>query len=124
MSGAGRANQPHDRPGPSELIDAVRAHLADDLGPRSEGRDRFLLRVAANALAIAGRELSSGPADAAAHAERLAGLGVTSEAELAEAVRGGGFDDRWGELIEVLWATTLDKLAVANPRYRDEAAET
>lgn len=123
MSGEGRANWPHDRPGPSELVEAVRAYLADDVGPRSEGRDRFLLRVAANALAIAGRELASGPADAASHSERLAVLGVTSEAELAEAVREGEFDDRWGELTEVLWATTLDKLAVANPRYRDEAAE-
>jgi hypothetical protein len=123
VSGDRRANWPHDAPGPAELVEAVRAYLADDLGPRSVGRDRFLLRVAANALAIVGREIASGPADAVAHAERLTRLGVASEAELAAAIRTGGFDGRWDELADALWATTLDKLAVANPRYRDEAAE-
>lgn len=114
-----RANWPHDVPGAGELVEAVRRYLADDLGPRSEGRDRFLLRVASNALAIAVREIEAGPADAAAHTARLADLGVASEQELAEAVRAGDFDDRWPELADALWATTLDKLAVANPRYAD-----
>lgn len=123
MTDERRTNWPHDAPPPVELVEAVRAYLADDLGPRSEGRDRFLLRVAANALGIVGRELASGPSDVAAHGERLAGLGVASEAELADAVRAGRFDDRWEELIDALWGTTLDKLAVSNPRYRDEAAE-
>ena len=31
--------------------------------------------------------------------------------------------ERRAQLAEVLWATTLDKLAVANPAYRDESAE-
>ena len=61
----------------------MRDYLADDLGPRSEGRDRFLLRVAANALSIAAREIEALPADAAAHAAMLADFGVATEAELS-----------------------------------------
>lgn len=118
-----RTNWPHDVPDAHELVEAVRRYLADDLGPRAEGRDRFLLRVAANALGIVAREIELGPAHRAAHAERLAGFGVIAEADLCEAIRNGDLDDRAADLARALWATTLDKLAVANPRYRDEAAE-
>ena len=118
-----RTNWPHDVPNAAELVEAVRHYLTDDLGPRAEGRDRFLLRVASNALAIVERELELGPDHAIAHAERLAALGVDSEEELSQAIRRGELDDRTEELAGVLWATTLDKLAVANPRYRDESAE-
>ena len=112
---------PHDLPDAQELVETVREYLADDLGPRAEGRDRWLLRIAANALTIAARETRSGATDRAAHAARLAALGVESESELAEAIRSGAFDDRRAELAEALWATTLDKLAVANPSYRDDS---
>ena len=118
-----RTNYPHDVPTAAELVGAVRAYLADDLGPRSEGRDRFLLRVAANALAIAEREIAALPADAAAHAEMLASFGVESESDLSETIRSGGLDGRHGELADALWTTTLAKLSVANPGYRDETLE-
>jgi hypothetical protein len=119
-----RTNWPHDVPDARELVEAVRDYLQDDLGPRAEGRDRFILRVAANALSIAAREIVALPADAIAHAERLAAFGVDSEQALCEAIRSGGLDGRLDELAESLWATTLDKLAVANPAYRDQSAET
>ena len=99
----------------------MRDYLSDDLGPRAEGRDRWMLRIAANALAIAAREARSAPQDRAAHAERLGSLGVSSEQELAQAIRNGLLDDRRVELAEALWATTLDKLAVANPSYREDS---
>jgi uncharacterized protein DUF6285 len=118
-----RANWPHDVPDARELVEAVRDYLADDLGPRAEGRDRFMLRVAANALSIAAREIEAQPADAAAHRERLAALGVDSELALSQAIRDGAFDGRRGELAAALWQTTVAKLAVANPRYRDESLE-
>lgn len=123
MSGAERTNWPHDVPSAAELVAAVRDYLADDLGPRSEGRDRFLLRVAVNALAIAAREIDALPADAAAHAAMLAEFDVESEADLSAAIREGDLDDRRGELASALWLTTLAKLAVANPGYRDESLE-
>ena len=118
-----RTNWPHDAPDAKELVAAVRDYLADDLGPRAEGRDRWMVRIAANALTIAARELESGVADASAHTDRLAILGVADEEALAFAIRAGSLDDRRAELTRLLWETTLDKLAVANPRYRDEAAE-
>jgi len=120
---APRENWPHDVPDARELVEAVRDYLKDDLGPRAEGRDRFILRVAANALSIAAREIAALPADAVAHGERLAALDVDSERALGEAIASGDLDHRMSELAEALWATTLDKLAVANPAYRDETLE-
>ena len=118
-----RTNWPHDVPSAAELVAAVRDYLADDLGPRSEGRDRFLLRVAANALSIAEREIAALLADAAVHAEMLESFDVASEAALSAAIRAGELDHRRDDLAEALWTTTLRKLAVANPRYRDESLE-
>lgn len=115
-------NWPHDLPDAEELLEVVRAYLADDLGPRAEGRDKWLLRIAANALSIVAREMRSGATDRAAHTARLASLGAESESQLAEAIRNGAFDDRQGELAEALWETTLDKLAVANPSYGEESS--
>ncbi len=120
---APRTNWPHDVPDARELVEAVRDYLADELGPRAEGRDRWMVRIAANALTIAAREIETGPADAAAHAERLALFGVTSDAELAAQVRRGEFDAGASDVALALWATTLDKIAVANPGYRDESLE-
>lgn len=114
-------NWPHDLPDAEELLEVVRAYLADDLGPRAEGRDKWLLRIAANALSIVAREMRSGATDRAAHTARLASLGAESESQLAEAIRSGAFDDRQGELAEALWETTLDKLAVANPSYGEDS---
>ena len=47
----------------------------------------------------------------------LARLGVSSEGELAEAIRSGAIDDRSDELHAVLVRGVAEKLAVANPRY-------
>lgn len=118
-----RANWPHDVPSAAELIAAVRDYLVDDLGPRSDGRDRFLLRVAANALSIAEREIEALPVDAPAHAAMLASFGAASESELSAAIRSGALDDRTAELAAALWETTLAKLAVTNPAYRDGSLE-
>ncbi|MGH9112262.1 MAG: DUF6285 domain-containing protein, partial [Acidimicrobiales bacterium] len=54
---------------------------------------------------------------AAAHAERLAALGLSSEAELAAAIRSGRLDDRWDDVAAAVRATVADKLAVASPDY-------
>jgi len=119
-----RENWPHDVPDARELVEAVRDYLQDDLGPRAEGRDRFILRVAANALSIAAREIEALPRDVVTHEQRLVALGVDSEKALAEAIRVGQLDNRRSALAESLWSTTLDKLAVANPGYRDESLES
>ena len=63
------------------------------------------------------RELQVGAAQAAAHADRLAQLDCTDEADLARRIREGDLDDRLPEVRELVWATVRDKLAVANPKY-------
>jgi hypothetical protein len=102
---------PHDRPTGAELLDAVQEWTAQ-LG--LSGRDAFLARVAHRALDVVRRELALGPALAAAHADRLAGLGVTSDAELARQVRSGRTDDA---VVGAVTAAVVDKLRVADPAH-------
>lgn len=108
---------PHDAPNGTELLEAVREWIEREVIPGTEGRLRFHARVAANVLGIVEREIELGPAQGAAHDERLARLGVANDAELAAAIRRRDFDDRADELRALLAETVLDKLAVANPRY-------
>jgi hypothetical protein len=109
--------QPHDRPSAAELVAAVREFLEADVLEATEGRVRFHARVAINVLGIVERELALGPAQAAAHAERLARLGFADDAALAAAIRAGDLDDRDGEVKACLLESARDKLLVANPRY-------
>ena len=110
---------PHDAPSAAELLEAVREWLERDVMPATEGRLKFHARVAVNVLAMVERELAAGPAQAEAHARRLAELGVADDTELAAAIRERRLDDRAAEVRELLRAAVDDKLAVANPRYFD-----
>jgi aminoglycoside phosphotransferase (APT) family kinase protein len=112
---------PHDVPSAVELLDAVRGYLETDVMAATEGRVRFHARVAANVVAMVGRQIATTPAMAEAHAARLAHLGVASEAELGAAIRSGRFDDRFDEVTDLVRATVADKLAVANPGYAEVA---
>jgi len=107
----------HDVPTAAELLEAVREWVAGDARDATTGRVQFHTRVVANVMSMLERELESGPAMAEAHAARLAGLGVTSEADLASRIRAGEWsvDDRG--LLDAVRATVVDKLAVANPKY-------
>ncbi len=60
------APDPHGRPTASELLDAVRGFLTDQVMPATGGQLAFHARVAANALAIVIRELDLGPMPAGA----------------------------------------------------------
>lgn len=55
------APAPHGRPTVSELLDAVRAFLTDQVMPATGGQLAFHARVSANVLAIIARELELGP---------------------------------------------------------------
>jgi hypothetical protein len=115
----------HDRPTAQELVEAVREYLERDVMPGTEGRLSFHARVAANALAMVERELTTGAALDAAEHDRLVQLlghdGTIADltTELARGIRAGDFDSRRAELVGLLRATTLAKLAVANPTYAE-----
>jgi hypothetical protein len=108
---------PHDAPSATELLEAVREWIDRDVVAATDGRLRFHARVASNVLAMVEREIQLGPQQEQAHRGRLDQLGVADDTELAAAIRGRAFDDRTDELIELLTASVVDKLAVANPRY-------
>jgi hypothetical protein len=109
---------PHDAPSAVELLEAGREWLDREVVASTDGRLRFHARVAANVLAMVEREIELGPAQAAAHQDRLERLGVADDTELAAAIRDRRFDDRAGELRALLAEMVADKLAVANPNYR------
>jgi len=107
----------HDAPSAVDLLDAVREFLVDDVMSGTDGRLRFHARVAANVVAMVGRQLALGPAQEADHAELLGRLGVNSDAELADAIRSGRLEGRRGEVGAVVRASVAAKLAVAHPGY-------
>jgi hypothetical protein len=107
----------HGVPSAAELAAALRAFLADEVMPATEGRMSFMARVASNVAGQIERELELGPAFARAHAARLAALGVADDAALAQALRAGELDDRTDQVIAVLRASTADRLRIANPRH-------
>lgn len=107
----------HGRPTAAELVAAVRGYLLDEVVPATEGGLRFHARVAANALAIVERELAEGAEVADAHHAALRRLGVSSEADLAAAIRTGALDDRLDEVVTAVRATVRARLEAANPAH-------
>jgi aminoglycoside phosphotransferase (APT) family kinase protein len=101
---------PHDRPTAEELLEAVQEWVG---GLTLGGRDHFLARVTTRALDVVRRELRLGPAIALRHEQRLAALGVGSDAELARQIRAGRDDQT---VAAAVCASVVDKLLVADPR--------
>jgi len=114
---------PHDSPSAAELIEAVREWLQRDVMPGSRSVSKFHGRVAANVLAIVEREIELGPAQSVRHHQRLDQLGVSSDHELAAAIRAGDLDDRLDETRTLVWDSVHDKLRVANPGYLERVEE-
>jgi hypothetical protein len=126
-----------DRPDARELLEAVRAFLEEQVVPALEGTRQFHARVAANVLAIVGRELAGGdvalreewralaallelpaaapPADAAALAAAVRELNAT----LATRIQRGDADaGPWRRaVLDHLRRTADARLAIANPKY-------
>jgi len=112
-----------EQPRAAELIDAVSEFITRDLAPTLTGRLAFHARVAANVLAIIRRELLQGPDADRADAARLAALlghegdPAALTDELCRRIADGQIAPDDPALIEHLWATTLDTLAVDQPNY-------
>jgi hypothetical protein len=113
----------HDVPTASELVEAVREFVEDELMASLDGMARFHARVAVNALAIVERELEQGGADVRTHTARLAALGYDDDAGLASAIRSGAEDHRWDEVRGAVAESVAAKLRVANPRYLEDLEE-
>lgn len=116
-----------DRPTASELLAAIADFLREEAIPaldRTDPRLGFQTRVAVNSLAILEREARLGPAADAREHERLTKLlgrdGTLTELnrELARQLRAGERDERDATLMAHLEATTADKIAIANPKWR------
>jgi len=113
----------YDPPGMRELVAVVREFLERQAMPALEGRLAFHARVAANALGIVERELERGPAAALAERERLRSLLGSDDPldaqnrELCRRLRSGELGLGTPGLVDHLRATTLEKLAVDQPRY-------
>ena len=116
-----------DRPTSSELLTAIADFLREEATPaldRTDPRLGFQMRVAVNSLAILEREGRLGPAaDAREHARLVALLGQDGTLEelnrmLVRQIRTGARDERDAALMAHLDATTADKIAIANPKWR------
>jgi hypothetical protein len=108
---------PFGRPTLGEMVEAVREYIERNVMERSEGGARFEARIARNVLQTVERQIELGPAIAAAHSARLAGLGFDNDAALAHAIRSAAFDADWHDVAIALAGSARDQLLVANPSY-------
>ena len=112
-----------DDPTPAELVKAVADFLRADVMPRIEGHAAFKLRVGINALDLVERQLTlSEASDAAEHARltQIMGLHGTLEdlnRDFAEGIAKGEIGLHGPGVADHLWQTTLEKLAVDQPKY-------
>jgi len=114
-----------DAPTAAELVEAVARWLTEEHAPALRGGPRFQALVAAQALAMAARELADGPAHAAADARALGALADTDPAAgadaarrtLAAALRAGDHDGDLPAVVAVLREHVRRKLALARPGY-------
>lgn len=122
-----------DRPSAAELLDAVRGFIESEVIPALEGRRKFHARVAANVLAIVGRELAAEEAQLDAEWRGLSELlgdrerpRQSEEArqalrtlneELCARIRAGEADAGpfRDAVLRHVRRTVRDKLAVVNP---------
>jgi len=107
--------------GGSELLEAVRVFLREQVLPELEGYTAYNTRVAANAVGIVARELQQGGAIAALDRDLAQALALDPArgpvaVQVARGLRDGTLaaDAR---LLDYLRARTLCAIAIDNPRY-------
>ena len=118
-----RAGSSDERlPRQEAILQAVSGFIAEDVVRQLQGRERFLARVAVNALGIAQREAELGPDLARAEQQRLKALLDKEDTlqtlrwQLVEALRDGLALDTPG-LAQHLRQTVAGQLAIDQPRY-------
>lgn len=112
-------------PKTEELVQSV-ARWIDEIRPGLDPRNAFLARVASNALAAVGRELTQGPAAEAEAVRLMAGLlggdGPFEElnAELCARIREGRMTVETPGLLAALHTMAMNQLAIDQPTYKHE----
>lgn len=112
-----------DKPSLAEIVTAVREFIENKAIPQLSGHTAFHARVAANALAIAEREIAQGAAAASGELARLTALlghdGTLDELNraLAALIASGDVTLDTPGLAEHLRRTTLEKVAIDQPAY-------
>jgi len=112
-----------DQPSALELVTAVREFIEKHALPQLQGHTAFHARVAANALAIVGRELEQGSHANEEETDRLKRLlgteGTLAEMnkELCRRIRSNAIPLDDPMLATHLRQTTLAKVAVDQPNY-------
>ena len=112
-----RTNYPYDAPSAIELIQAVEECITDEIVPASDGATKWKLRIAANALKIAVREIEGKASHLDALQTILTELEALNMPDLSEKIKAGHYDDRFEILQEKLLSVVSMKLEVANPRH-------
>ena len=113
----------HQRPDPLDLLDAVAVFLREQALPQLPPHAADNARGAANALDIVRRQLQLAPEAEAEEQRRLRKLlqceGSLAELnqQLCERIADGTVSFDTPDLLQHLWRTTLDKLAVDQPGY-------
>ena len=114
-------------PKTEELVQSV-ALWIEQIRPTLDPRNAFLGRVAANALATVGRELTQGPAAEAQAVALMGGVlgrdGTFAElnAELCTRIRDGKLTVDSPGLLPALRTMALNQLAIDQPSYRHEGS--
>lgn len=112
-----------DKPTLAEIVTAVREFIETKAIPELTGHTAFHARVAANALAIAEREIAGGPSAEAGEVARLKTLlgrdGTQDQLNRALAARiaSGDITLHTPGLADHLKRTTIDKVAIDQPSY-------
>jgi len=112
-----RTNYPYDGPSAVELIHAVEECITEEIMPSSDGVTKWKLRIAANALGIAIREIENEISHKDTLQNVLIELEATDMPDLSEKIKAGHYDDRFEMLQEKLLSIVTMKLEVANPRH-------
>jgi hypothetical protein len=112
-----KGDTPYDAPSAHQLIEGVNQFISEELDRENTQTNKWKLRIASNALAIAAREIRNIHEDKKMLKGVLDDLEVQSEKELSEALRNGEFDNRLEDIHGILIPLVQKKLLVANPAY-------
>jgi hypothetical protein len=112
-----------EQPTADELLEIVAQFLREEVVPKLSGPTAYHARVAANVVDIVRREMALAPEALTAELERLRALvghdgdSADLNRELCALIAAGAIDLHDPALLDHLWATTLETVAIDQPRY-------